>query len=378
MSPRHQIALDMAEAASTWLGSLTAEQRTVAHGAGPTYDGKVDAERRRWFYTPTDHGGLTVHDQRPAQQRAAMRLLATGLSTPGYVTVATTMGLENVLDHVEGFTSRFDRERGRDPGLYYLRVFGEPGGDEPWGWRFGGHHVSLNNLVVGGELAATTPCFLGADPASSPLLGGAVNRPLCRVEDLARELVRSLSPELAERAVLLEKAPSDVVTANRTSVSEGDRVISLAGIWRDRRFADDTEQARLQATSDAIDETAGLTPDDHRAVAYTRSPKGVPGRDLDTSQRELLRSLLGTYFGRIPDSVSPLTSYDDAALDAVHFGWAGSTEPGRPHYYRLQGPRLLIEWDNTQRNANHAHSVWRDPESDFGLDALAQHRARHH
>ena len=102
-----------------------------------------------------------------------MQLIATGLSTPGYVTVATTMGLENVLDHAEGFVTVFDRERGRDPGLYYLRVFGEPGGAAPWGWRFGGHHVSLNNLVVGGEVVATTPCFLGADPATSLLLGGA-------------------------------------------------------------------------------------------------------------------------------------------------------------------------------------------------------------
>lgn len=378
MGPRHQIALEMAEAAAAWLGSLTAEQRAIGHGAVPAYDDPLDAERRRWFYTPTDHGGLTVHEQRPAQQRAAMRLVATGLSMAGYVTVATTMGLENVLDRVEGFTTRFDRERGRDPGLYYLRVFGEPGGDRPWGWRFGGHHVSLNNLVVGGELVATTPCFMGADPASAPLLGGAVNRPLARVEDLARELVRSLPADLAARAVLLDRAPSDFVTANRTTVSEGDRVIPLAGIWRDERFPDDSEQHKLQALSDAIDDAAAYTGDDHRTVEYTASPKGVAGRDLDAAQRELLLSLLGTYFGRVPDSVSPLASYDAAALDEVHLAWAGPTEPGQPHYYRLQGPRLLIEWDNTQRGANHAHSVWRDPEADFGLDVLARHRADHH
>ena len=147
----------------------------------------------------------------------------------------------------------FDRERGRDPGLYYLRVFGDPGGPRPWGWRFGGHHVSLHNLVVDGELVATTPCFLGADPAISPLLGGAVNRPLARVEDLARDLVRSLPPDLLTRAVLRDRAPSDFVTANRTSIAEGDRVIPLAGIWRTERFADDEQQAKLQALSDAID-----------------------------------------------------------------------------------------------------------------------------
>ena len=344
-SPARAVADRMAEAARTWLDSLTPDQRAVAVGAVPA-DDATDAERRRWFYTPTDHGGLTVHQQRPAQQQAAMRLVAAGLSEAAYVTVATTMGLENILDHVEGFAATWSRERGRDPGLYYLRVFGEPGDAAPWGWRFGGHHVSLNNLVVAGALVATTPCFMGADPASSPLLGGAVNRPLARVEDLARDLVRSMTPDLAARTVLLPEAPPDLVTANRTLVAE----VPPAGTVRD-----------------------------HTAVEYTASPKGVPAAELDTGQREMLRALLGTYLGRVPAEVSPLHRYDDeAALDAVHIAWAGPTEPGAPHYYRVQGPRLLIEWDNTQRGANHAHSVWRDPSADFGLDVLAAHRAAHH
>jgi hypothetical protein len=188
--------------------------------------------------------------------------------------------------------------------------------------------VSLNNLVVGGELVATTTCFLGADPAASPLLGGAVNRPLASVEDLAREIVRSLEPDLAARAVLLPRAPSDFV---------------------------------------------------HAAVSYTSAPRGVPAAELSPAQRELLRRLLGTYLGRVPEEVSPLRGYDDdEALDEVHLAWAGPTEPGAAHYYRLQGPRLLVEWENTQRGANHAHSVWRDPTADFGLDVLARHRALHH
>jgi hypothetical protein len=376
-SPRRRVAAAMAEAARAWLELLNAEQREFAVGHVPS-DGAADGERRRWFYTPTDHGGLTIHQQRPAQQRAAMRLVASGLSRPGYVTVATTMGLENILDHTEGFVTRFDRERGRDPGLYYLRVFGDPGSGGTWGWRFGGHHVSLNNLIVDGELVSTTPCFMGADPASSELLGGAVNRPLARVEDVARELVRSLSPDLARRAILSPKAPSDFVTANRTTISEGDRVIPLAGIWRDERFPDPAEQAKLQALSDAIDVAAGYEEGDHRALEYTARPKGIPGADLAAEQRELLRALLGTYFGRVPEAVSPMAAYDDAALDALHVAWAGPTEPGAPHYYRVQGPHLLIEWDNTQRGANHAHSVWRDPENDFGLDVLGAHRRRHH
>jgi hypothetical protein len=378
VSAARAVAERMAEAARTWLDSLDDVQRAVAVGAVPA-DDALDAERRRWFYTPTDHGGLTVHAQRPAQQRAVMRLVGSGLSAAGYVTVATTMGLENVLDHAEGFVTKFDRERGRDPGLYYLRVFGEPGGPAPWGWRFGGHHVSLNNLVVDGVLVATTPCFMGADPAVSPLLGGAVNRPLGRVEDLARDLVRSLEPDLAARAVLLPHAPSDLVTANRTRIAPGDRVIPLAGIWRDESFPDATEQAKLQALSDAIDDAAAYTDDHHAAVEYTAAPKGVAAAELDTGQREMLRALLATYLARVPAEVSPLHRYDDdATLDAVHLAWAGPTEPGAPHYYRLQGPRLLLEWDNTQRGGNHAHSVWRDPEADFGLDVLAAHHAAHH
>jgi hypothetical protein len=372
-----EVADRMAEAARAWLDTLDAEQRAIGRGAVPA-DDPEDNERRRWFYTPTDHGGLTIHQQRPAQQRAAMRLVSTGLSPAAYVTVATIMGLENVLDYTEGFMARFDRERGRDPGMYYVRVFGNPGHKGIWGWRFGGHHVSLNNLVADGVLVATTPCFLGANPATSPLLGGAVSRPLARMEDLGRDLVRSLRPDLAARVILLPKAPSDFVTVNRTDVTDGDRVIPLAGIYRDERFSDPVEQAKLQSLSDVIEEVAELSPTEHEALAYSIEPKGVAAEEFEPEQREMLRALLGTYLERAPAGVSRLDRYDDSALNAVHFAWAGPTGAGQPHYYRLQGPRLLIEWDNTQNDANHAHSVWRDPTSDFGLDVLARHRATHH
>ncbi len=371
----------MAEAAAAWLETLSPEQRAIAVGAAPEPDPQADAERRRWFYTPTDHGGLTMHQQRPAQQRKAMQLVATGLSRAGYGGVATVMGLENVLDHTEGFTITFGRERGRDPGLYYLRVFGEPG-SAAWGWRFGGHHVSVNTLVVDGAVVATTPSFLGADPAASPL-PGTVLRPLAGPEDLARELVRSLEPELAAQAVLLPRAPSDIVGGNRTRIADGDEVIPLAGIWRGG-FADPDEQRALQELSDRVDDAAGLGVDDHRTIALSGVPKGVPGSALDTGQRELLHALLATYLGRVPDALSPLGRYDPgtadgrAALDAVHLVWAGPTAAGEPHYYRLQGPRLLVEYDNTQRRANHAHAAWRDPDADFGIDVLASHRATHH
>jgi hypothetical protein len=378
LAPRREVAARMAEAARAWLDALDAQQGPLGRGAVPA-DDVGDNERRRWFYTPTDHGGLTIHQQRPAQQRAAMRLISTGLSPAAYVTVATIMGLENVLDYTEGFEASFDRERGRDPGMYYLRVFGEPSDEGLWGWRFGGHHISLNNLVVDGVHVATTPCFLGTNPATSPLLGGAVNRPLARVEDLGRDLVRSLRPELAARAILLPKAPSDFVTINLTYITDGNRVIPMAGMYRDERFPDPVEEAKVRSLSEVISNETELSDADQEAVAYATEPKGIPATELDAEQREMLRALLATYLGRAPAELSPLHRYDDeAALDAVHFAWAGPTAPGKPHYYRLQGPRLLLEWDNTQRNANHAHSVWRDPTSDFGLDVLARHRSAHH
>ncbi|MGW4203596.1 DUF3500 domain-containing protein [Streptomyces sp. NPDC004726] len=362
-----EVADRMAEAARAWLDSLDADQREVAVGPPPGADGEAEAERTRWFYTPTDHGGLTLHQQRPAQHRLVMRLVASGLSEAGYVTVATVLGLENVLDHVEGFSVNWGRERTRDPGMYYLRVFGEPGGTRPWGWRFGGHHVSLNNLVVDGHVAATTPCFLGADPAASPLLGGTTLRPLGAAEDMARELVRSLRPEPAARALLLPRAPNDIVAGNSTRIH--DRVIKRRELWRPGTHTPD--RAEHPAT--------GLDGADRRALALTSTPTGVPGSELDAGQRELLRSLLGSHLGRVPDGVSQLPRYDDpAALDAVHLSWAGSTTAGEPHYYRLQGPRLLIEWTNVHRGANHAHAVWRDPETDFGGDVLAAHHAAHH
>jgi len=220
----------MAAAAAAWLDALDPAQRAVATGRAPSPDAESDAERRRWFYTPTDHGGLTLHAQRPRQQQLAHQLVAAGLSEAGYVTVATIIGLDNVLDRVEGWTVDWGRERGRDPGLYYLRVFGEPGGAGPWGWRFGGHHVSLNNLVVDGAVRSVTPCFFGADPASSPLLGPAPLRPLGGAEDLARELVRSLDPGQAARAVLLDRAPSDIIGGNRAQLSDGDQMIHLRDI----------------------------------------------------------------------------------------------------------------------------------------------------
>jgi hypothetical protein len=366
-----EVAEAMAAAATTWLDALDPDQRELAAWPGPD-DEAAEAERLRWYYTPTDHGGLPLGRQRPAQQQLAMRLVATGLSTAGYVTVAGVIGWENVLDHLEGWTVDWGRERGRDPGLYYLRVFGTPGGDRPWGWRFGGHHVSLNNLVVDGAVRSTTPCFLGADPACAPLLGGAELRLLGSVEDLARDLVRSLPPDLRAAAVLLDRAPSDIVGGNRPRIDEGDRMLQLPDIWRER-FTEPRLLERVTRMAENAEGASGYDAADHRRLALGAEPKGLPASELDGEQRALLQTLLTAYLGRVPDGLAP-----EVDLDRVHVAWAGSLEPGQPHYYRLQAPRLLVEWDNTARGANHAHSVWRDPQADFGLDVLAEHRSRHH
>ncbi|HXT92333.1 MAG TPA: DUF3500 domain-containing protein [Trebonia sp.] len=371
------LAAQMATAAAAWLNALSPAQRVTAVGDAPSPDGETDAERQRWFYTPTDHGGLPLSAQRPHQQRLAHQLVATGLSAAGYATVAAIIGLENVLDYVEDWSVDWGRERGRDPGLYYLRVFGEPGGAAAWAWRFGGHHVSLNYLIAGGSVQATTPCFFGADPAVSPLLSPVPLRPLGGPEDLARELVCSLDAERVARATLLDRAPADIVGGNRARLADGDQMMYIRDLWR-RPLRDPSLVERVSRMDGGAERASGYDAGDHARVALTTVPKGLPAHDLDSGQRELLRALLATYLGRVPDCLSPLTDYNDDALDLVHLAWAGPTAAGQPHYYRLQGPRLLIEYDNTQRGANHAHSVWRDPAADFGLDVLGAHLAAHH
>src|SRR6266566_91040 len=224
-----EVAARMAAAAAAWLDALSLGQRAVASGGAPSPDAGSDAERRRWFYTPTDHGGLTLGAQRPAQQRLAHQLVATGLSTAGYVTVATI--------------------------------------------------ISLNNVVVDGMVRSTTPCFFGADPAVSPLLGPAPLRPLGGAEVLARDLVRSLDPGQAARAILLDRAPSDIVGGNRARLSDGDQVIHLRDIWRgqftERRLAE-----RVTQMGDGAELASGYDARDHQRVALTSVPKGLPAAEL--------------------------------------------------------------------------------------------------
>ncbi|MFI5952208.1 DUF3500 domain-containing protein [Cryptosporangium sp. NPDC051539] len=315
----------MTDAALAWLDSLDDAQRADAVLPWPS-----NPERLRWHYTPVDHGGLHLGRMRPRQQSLAHQLLATGLSRAGYVTAATVIGLENILDHLEEWRVTWDRERGRDPELYWMRVFGDPASAGPWSWRFGGHHLSVHHVVADGEVRASSPCFLGADPAQAPLLGGHLLRPLGAAEDLARDLVRSLDAAQRAVVVLSPHAPNDILSG---------------------------EQPRA------------LVP-----------VEGLPAAELDPGQREQLRALLDVFLGRIPEELAARETARFAGdrLLEVRFAWAGGLERGEPHYYRLQGPRLLAEYDNSQRDANHIHTVWRDPENDFGEDALAHHRALFH
>jgi hypothetical protein len=345
MSELGLVARRMAGAAVAFLGTLDAEQRPVASWPFP-----ADDERRRWFYTPTDHGGIVLGDLQPRQERLAMQLVATGLSRPGFVTVSAIMGLENILDELEGFTASWGFERGRDPARYYLQVFGDPASDSAWSWRFGGHHVSIQHVVVDGAVVASTPCFLGSDPASAPLLGPHPLRPLAGAEDLARDLVQSLD----------------------------DVPPPLADIWR-RRFDGELGERVVQIQEQA-ERRAGLRPEHLDALRLTSTPKGISASTLRPAQQELLRRVLDVYVGRIPDELAEAEAakYAGERLHALSFAWAGGIAAGEPHYYRIQGPRLLVEYDNTQRDANHVHSVWRDPEGDFGADVLSQHyRAAH-
>jgi hypothetical protein len=171
---------------------------------------------------------------------------------------------------------------------------------------------------------------------------------------------------------------SDIVSGNRATVSNGDTMMHMQDLWRGR-FADPA----LEKLVDDIDRRAeggsGYTTRDHAVVSISIPPKGLNARDMDADQRAGLRQLLALYTGRAPERLAHAYAAHYAAepvLDEVYFSWAGSIDAGKPHYYRVQGPNVLIEYDNTQRNANHAHSVWRDPASDFGLGILAEHRAR--
>jgi hypothetical protein len=365
-------ATAMAEAASFLLDLLDDGQRerTVAGFPG-------EPERSLWFYNPSDHGGLILADCTPSQRVAALRLLATGLSPAGYNTAAAIMGHELILERLEDWPVLPGWGRVRDPVRYAVAIFGEPGSDE-WAWRFAGHHLSLHYTIVGGALAAATPSFFGADPAEAPLPGGGWLRPCAALEDLGRDLVRSLDESQLAAALLAPQAPPDIVTGNRPAL-EG-RLWAVPPRARFRapdkllRAVLGELESRLAAAEQALGPAA------MEALSWSRAPAGVPWPRLRRDQQQALIALLDAYLSRLPDDAAAAEQAKivGPAAESLHFAWAGSTEPRQPHYYRVQGPRLLAEYDNTQRGGNHIHSVWRDPAGDFGRDLLAHHYATSH
>jgi len=365
-------AAAMATEASRWLELLYGSQR---HRAAFPFPG--EPERSRWFYGPADHGSLTLAECTPAQGQAALRLLATGLSPAGYALATAIMGHELILERLEDWPTLAGWGRVRDPLRYGAAVFGDPGSGD-WAWRFSGHHLSLHYTIVGGALQSPAPSFFGAEPAETPLPGGAALRPCGALEDLGRQLVRSLDEMQLTAAVLAPQAPPDIVTGNRPALRDGLWVARPANLFHDPAKLPGAVLAEVEARR-AADERA-LGPAAIRALSWSAAPAGVSWPRLRPDQRELLAELLGAYLGRLPDEAAEAESTKITGDSArqLHFAWAGSTEPRRPHYYRIQSPRLLVEYDNTQRDANHVHTVWRDPHGDFGRDALAEHYATSH
>lgn len=336
----------MGEAASAFLSCLDAGQR-----AKTLLDFADQETRTFWDYVPmVDRKGLSIGAMDYPQRRLAFKLVATGLSRSGFVTASTIIGIETALDLIEGWTRPLE---GRDTGNYYLSLFGTPSSTEPWGWKFEGHHLSLNYTVVGGLIVAPTPTFFGSNPGEAALSAAAVLRPLAGVEDVARDLIQALNADQRARALLSSVAPSDIVTANLPYVRE--------------THAPEERVARIPVSFDT--------------VRYTETPRGLAASALSDSQQEILERLILEYIHRMPEPVAEfeLSKLKQMGTGGIHLAWAGGIERHQPHYYRLQGTRFLIEYDNTQNDANHVHSVWRDPGNDFGADLLSSHykTARH-
>jgi hypothetical protein len=304
-------------AANTLLQSLPEAKRTQAQ---LPFD---SSERTNWNYVPTNRAGVALAELDANQKTLIDPLLRSALSPAGVKTAQQIMQHESILGEIEGNPRR-------DPELYYTAVFGNPGLRAPWAWRFEGHHLSVNATQVDGQTQVVAPLFMGSNPARVPSGPKAGLRLLAAEEDLARELMRMLPEARRVRAMLAKEAFPDIISRNDPKV----RSLNVEGL------------------------AAG---------------------EMSQPEQAQLRKLLHVYSDRMTESAAreQLERIERAGFDKLHFGWAGSLEPGKPHYYRVHGPTVLIEYDNTQNNANHIHSVWRDLERDFGGDLLRAHYAAH-
>jgi len=310
-----QTATSMLDATRAFLATLDSAQKAKA--VLPFNS----EERFRWFYTPVSRKGLPLKEMNTSQQRAALLLLHAGLSEKGYTKAETIRKLEDVLREIEQ-----GKGPTRDPDLYFFTFFGEPDAKSAWGWRYEGHHCSQNWTTVNGQSIGSSPQFFGANPAEvreGPMKG---TRVLAAEEDLGRSLVKSLTPALRTEAVINPAAPDDILTSNQRKA--------------------------------AIQEDKG--------VAYSQ---------LSKEQQGMLMALIEEYLSAQPraQALRRLDKIKHAGFDPIKFAWMGGLEKGERHYYRVQGSTFLIEYDNTQNNANHVHCVWRDFNGDWGEDLLAEH-----
>src|SRR5918994_2149877 len=307
-------ATTMAAAARTLLGTLDPAQKTKAQ---LPFDSE---ERFNWFYIPKDRVGLPLKQMTPAQREATLALLHAGLSEKGYTKAEAIRALEPVLAEIEKNPVR------RDPELDYVSIFGDPSPSGTWGWRYEGHHLSQNWTVVRGQSIASSPQFFGSNPAEvrdGPKQG---TRVLAAEEDLARALLEGLTDAQRAKAVISTEAPDDMLTANNRK-------------------------------------------------AAMQEDRGLSHEELTPEQRGLLMAVIEEYASAQQRSIAQkrLEAVRTAGLGKVKFAWMGGLERGKRHYYRIQGPTFLIEYDNTQNDANHIHAVWRDFNGDFGLDLLSEH-----
>lgn len=318
----HEPAEDMADAASRFIASLDDAKKVKALLP-------FDADKRMvWQYTPNlKRPGLKIGDMTEAQATLAKALLQRATSVRGYEKAMAIAKLEAILHDLE------NKNPIRDPSAYFVMIFGSPN-DKTWGWRFEGHHLSLSFTIVDGKQISVTPSFFGANPGlvKDGKLKGL--RVLADEEDVARALVKSLTPEQRAKAIIADKAPRDIITRQKSKV--------------DRK---------------------SFTP-----------VKGIAFGSLNEAQQAQLLKLVRVYSGHYPDAVIAEIHVRKPITDGkgMVFAWAGSTEPGKGHYYRIQSADFLIEYDNVQNGANHAHAVWRDFDGDFGEDLLLKHHEAHH
>lgn len=324
-----------------------------------------DEARTDWSYFPKEMIGGTFHGLplgalTPTLQKKVYGVVEVALSPHAFGKVNAIRGLEPVLDARENHK----RTELRDSLRYFLAIFGEPDATGTWGWRFEGHHVSISHTIVDDRVVSSTPLFFGSNPAEIRHGSRTVIKPLAEEEDAGRTLLNSLDEDQQRVAILDPIAPIDVVVPN------------LAAIPNKARPGDPAHP--LKMFQDAFEALPEETKD--RLALDLSVPKGVPYFSLDGVQKATMDDLVDVYISRLPEDLAAteVARIDAAGREDLFFAWAGSTERRGPHYYRIQGPDLLIEYDCVQDDANHIHAVWRNPSADLGGDVLRAHRATEH